>query len=112
LIFPRFSEKQMHEHGLAKELWPQMQQIAADGGFVKVTGVDMVVGSLHMVQGDFLVHSFVDHAFGGTIFEGAEVNVRTVDPGERFTPAGSGEPRTADGWELMITRIEGDKAET
>jgi len=99
----------MHEHGLAKELWPEMQRIAAENGFSRVARVDMTVGSLHGVAGDFLAHSFVDHAFIGTMFEGAKLNVAVVDPGESFTPAGQNEAMTATGWELMITRIEGDK---
>ena len=97
----------MHEHGLAKELFPQMLKIAEDGGFVKVTRVEMVVGSLHGATGEFLAHSF-EHAFDGTDFEGAKVDIRIVDPGERFTPSGAAESTTANGWELAITRIEGD----
>ena len=53
----------MHEHGLAKELWPELKQIAERGGFVTVSRVDMTVGSLHGVSGEFLAHSFA-HASG------------------------------------------------
>ena len=99
----------MHEHGLAKELWPEMQRIAEQGGFKKVTRVDMTVGSLHGVSADFLAHSFVDHAFTGTIFEGAELNISLVDPTQQYSTPDQDAPVAASGWELMITRIEGDK---
>jgi len=98
----------MHEHGLAKELLPQIERIAASRGFVKVTRVEMIVGSLHGVKADFLAHSF-EHAFESGPFEGAEVAIRLVEPGESFTPSGADEPMTANGWELLITGIEGEK---
>jgi len=97
----------MHEHGLAKELFPQMQKIAEDAGFAKVTRVEMIVGSLHGVTAEFLAHSF-EHAFAGSSLQGAEVFVQLVDPGQQFTPPGAEKPATAGGWELLITRIEGD----
>ena len=99
----------MHEHGLAKELWPEMQRIAQDSGFKQVSRVDMTVGSLHGVAPDFLKHSFVDHAFEGTIFAGAELNIVVVDPADELPAGPSGDKSAADGWELMITRIEGEK---
>jgi Zn finger protein HypA/HybF involved in hydrogenase expression len=98
----------MHEHGLAKELWPQFQQIAETQGLVRVRRIEMVVGMLHGVSADFLAHSF-EHAFEGTSFEGAEVGITIVDPGEQYTPPGADEPQTANGWELLVTRFEGDE---
>ena len=98
----------MHEHGLAKELFPQIKQIAANGGFLKVTRVDLTVGSLHGVSAELLEHSF-EHAFAGTRFEGAAVNVTAVDPGDEFRAPGRSDQMRANGWELLITRIEGDK---
>ena len=98
----------MHEHGLAKELWPQMKALAEERGFKTVSRVEMVVGSLHGVTSDFLAHSF-EHAFEGTNFEGAPVEITLVDPAESFTPAGAEKPMVANGWELMITAIEGEK---
>jgi Zn finger protein HypA/HybF involved in hydrogenase expression len=96
----------MHEHGLAKELLPQIKKIGADGGFAKVTRVEMVVGALHGVSGEFLAHSF-EHAFEGTSLEGAGVGITVVEPGDKFTPPGADAPLTASGWELLITGIEG-----
>ena len=97
----------MHEHGLAKELWPQLQQIARAKGFAKVTRVKMTVGMLHGVAAEFLAHSF-EHAFEGTDFEGAEMDITIVDPQQEFTPPGAAESMTATGWELLITTIEGE----
>ena len=98
----------MHEHGLAKELWPELKQIAERGGFVTVSRVDMTVGSLHGISGELLAPSFA-HAFEGTNFEGATVNVTVVDPGSRITAAGGSDRITTSGWELLVTRIEGQK---
>ena len=98
----------MHEHGLAKELWPQLRRIADSDGFVKVTRVEMIVGMLHGVSADFLAHSF-EHAFESTNFQGARMGITIVDPGQQYTPPGAEKPVTADGWELLITRIEGEK---
>ena len=98
----------MHEHGLAKELWPQLRQIAEQSGFVKVTRVDMAVGALHGVSADFLAHSF-EHAFEGSNFEGAAMDIRIVDPGDVVRAPDRPDDMTATGWELLISRIEGDK---
>ena len=98
----------MHEHGLAKELFPQLQNIAKNEGFERVTRIDMIVGTLHGVSPDFLAHSF-EHAFEGTNFEGAVVHIQTVDPQEEFTPPNSDQPTVAHGWELLINRIEGEQ---
>lgn len=98
----------MHEHRLAKELWPQLKQLAEDKGFKKVTRVEMTVGMLHGVAADFLAHSF-EHAFEGTGFEGAEMEITIVDPGQQFTLPGDNKQTTATGWELTITSIEGEK---
>ena len=98
----------MHEHGLAKELFPQLQNIAKNEGFQRVTRIDMTIGTLHGVSADFLAHSF-EHAFEGTNFEGAVVNISTVDPEDEFTPPNSDQPTVAHGWELLISRIEGEE---
>ena len=96
----------MHEHGLAKELWPQLQQIAQTKRLNRVQRVEMIVGMLHGVAADFLAHSF-EHAFEGTSFEGATVEITIVEPAEEYTVPGSGQSQTATGWELLVTRLEG-----
>jgi len=97
----------MHEHSLAKEIWPQLQQIAASKGLVRVTCVEMTVGMLHGVSADFLEHS-LGHAFEGTGFEGAVVNITVVDPGQEYDLPGTDDPQTANGWELLISKMEGE----
>jgi len=98
----------MHEHGFAKGLWPQLQRIAHRGGFRRVTRVDMTVGVLHGVSAEFLRHSF-EHAFEGSNFEGATMDITIVEPGDGIIPPGRSEPTMANGWELLITRIEGEE---
>lgn len=98
----------MHEHGLAKELWPQLQAIAESNGYARVTAVDMTVGSLHGVSPDFLAHSF-EHAFENTGFHGAAVTVTLVDPEQEISMAGRDEPALATGWDLMVTRMAGQR---
>jgi len=83
-----------------------MQKIASGQGLTKVTGVELVVGMLHGVSADFFAHS-LEHAFRGSIFQGSEIVVRVVEPGECFNIYGSSEPQLANGWELMITKIQG-----
>ncbi len=96
----------MHEHGLAKELWPQLQQIAQQKGLTRVQKLEMTVGLLHGVSADFLAHSF-EHAFEGSLFEGAQVNITIVEPGQEFLVR-EGESTTANGWEILVTSIEGE----
>ena len=98
----------MHEHGLAKELWPQLQKIAESQEFARVTSIEMIVGSLHGVSADFLAHSF-EHAFEGSNFEGATVQITIVDPDDEYAVPPADEQAVATGWELLVTRIEGDK---
>jgi len=99
----------MHEHGLARDIWPNMQEIAKENGFKKVTRVDMVFGSLHAVENDLMIHSFADHIFPGTCFASAEVNIQVVDPGDELDIPGQTKGSAATGWELLISRMEGDK---
>ena len=96
----------MHEHGLAKELWPQLQQIARQKGLTRVRRLEMIVGLLHGVSADFLAHSF-EHAFEGSSFEGARVEITIVEPGQEFVVR-DGQAATANGWEILVTVIEGD----
>jgi hypothetical protein len=98
----------MHEHGLARELWPQLKQVADRAGFERVTRVEMIVGSLHGVSADFLAHSF-EHAFEGTNFEGAEIQIDLVDPGDQVDAPGRSDTMVANGFDLVIKRIEGRK---
>ncbi len=95
----------MHEHSLARELWPQLKQIADARGLGRVRRLEMIVGMLHGASAEMLVHSFA-HAFEGTSFEGAQVLVTVVEPGQEFMPPNASQPTTAHGWELLIVRME------
>jgi Zn finger protein HypA/HybF involved in hydrogenase expression len=95
----------MHEHGLAKDLWPQLKQIADDRGLVRVKRLEMIIGLLHGVSAEGLVHSFA-HAFEGTNFEGAKVVITIVEPGQEFMSPNASVPTTAHGWELLIVRMD------
>ena len=96
----------MHEHGLAKELWPQLRGIAEMKGLRRVQRVEMIVGMLHGVSAELLIHSF-EHAFAGSTFQGAEVVITIVDPGEEYTPPNSDRVVQASGWELLVIEMEG-----
>jgi Zn finger protein HypA/HybF involved in hydrogenase expression len=98
----------MHEHGLAKELWPQLQGIAEMKGLRRVDRVEMIVGLLHGASAEFLAHSF-EHAFAGSTFQGARVHITIVEPGEEFTPPNSDQPTLASGWELLVVKMEGQE---
>jgi Zn finger protein HypA/HybF involved in hydrogenase expression len=98
----------MHEHGLAKELWPQLQGIAETKGLRRIEAVEMIVGMLHGVAAEMLAHSF-EHAFAGSNFQGARVTVTIVDPGDEYTPPNSDRSVKASGWELLIVRMEGEE---
>jgi Zn finger protein HypA/HybF involved in hydrogenase expression len=98
----------MHEHGLAKELWPQLRGIAETKNLRRVDRIEMIVGLLHGATAEVLVHSF-EHAFAGTTFQGASVRVTIVEPGEEFTPPNSDRPALASGWEILVVRIEGQE---
>jgi len=96
----------MHEHKLAREILPALEQLARDNGLKKVTKIVLDVGMLHSVEADFLAHSF-EHAFEGTIFEGAETDINIVEPGEKLTGP-DGNTTIANGREIIIKKIEGE----
>ena len=98
----------MHEHGLARDLWPQLQVIARDKGLSSVTRLDLTVGMLHGASADFLAHSF-EHVFEGSSFEGTVVNIEIVEPGQSFSLEGADSAQIATGWELLITRMDGSE---
>ncbi len=96
----------MHEHKLAREILPSLEKLARDNGLKKVTRIVLDVGMLHCVEADFLAHSF-EHAFEGTIFEGAQTDINIVEPGETLTNPDGG-TTIATGREIIIKKIEGE----
>jgi len=97
----------MHEHRLARDLWPALERLAREHGLSKVTAVTIEVGMLHLVEEDFLRHSF-EHVFEGTIFQGANMEIRILEPGQTITDA-QNQPDVATGQELIIRRIAGEQ---
>lgn len=96
----------MHEHGLARELWPQLQGIAEMRGLQRVDRVEMIVGLLHGVTADVLVHS-LEHTFAGSSFQGAAVVVTVVEAGQEYVPPNSDRRVAASGWEVLVLKMEG-----
>jgi hypothetical protein len=92
--------------GLARELWHQLQGIAGARGLAKVTRADMTIGELHGFPAGELEDDF-ERSFAGTLFAGAAVNVTVVSIGQSYTPPGEQQSVEANGWELLITLIEG-----
>ncbi|HEY6963032.1 MAG TPA: hydrogenase/urease maturation nickel metallochaperone HypA [Gaiellaceae bacterium] len=69
----------MHERAILADLVREIEQVAAHEGAAKVTAVDVRVGPMsHMTPAHFVEH-FVD-ATRGTVAEGAECRVGTIDP--------------------------------
>lgn len=94
----------MHEHKLARDLFPQLEKIARENNLKKVNKVCIGFGMMHMVEPDFMIHSF-EHVFEGTIFEGAAVEIKIINPGESIK---EGEDiRKARGDEIIIEKLEG-----
>jgi Zn finger protein HypA/HybF involved in hydrogenase expression len=93
---------------LAKELWPQLLAIAEAKGFRRVVYVEMIVGMLHGVTADALEDGF-EHSFHGSSFQGADVEISVVDPGEEYISPGTNEKTNANGWELLIVRMDGEE---
>jgi Zn finger protein HypA/HybF involved in hydrogenase expression len=93
----------MHEHGLARDLFPEFQRAARLHHFSRVTRVVLDIGMLHGADADFLAHSF-EHIFEGTIFEGAEVEIHILEPGQDL-PDTDGK---ATGRELVIRSLTGE----
>ena len=96
----------MDRSTLANALVSQLQQTAEIRALSQVTRVELVVGALYDVSAEMLVESFT-RAFEGTIFDGADVEVRIVQAGETFTPPGSDEAVTASGFEIFIVEVVG-----
>ncbi len=96
----------MHEHKLAREIMPTLEQLARENGLQKVTKIALDVGMLHSVEADFLAHSF-EHAFEGTMFEGAVTEINIIEPGQKITDA-EGNETIANGREFIIKKLEGE----
>ncbi|HDZ19862.1 hypothetical protein LCGC14_0563050 [marine sediment metagenome] len=91
---------------LANALMSQLQQTAEIRALSQVMRVHVMVGALYEVSATMLVESFA-RAFEGTSFQGADAEVRIIQVGERFTPPGTDEAVTANGFEIFIVDVVG-----
>ena len=96
----------MHEHGLARDIYPELEKLAQENNLSKVTHVILDIGMLHGVEADFLAHSF-EHAFEGTIFEGAKVEINIIEPSQEILDENN-KPAIATGREIIIRKIDGE----
>jgi Zn finger protein HypA/HybF involved in hydrogenase expression len=95
---------------LAEHLWPQISDIARKSGFTIVRRVDVVVGSRLGVDEEAL-EAAIEPMLYGTDADGATINVRVVQPGQTLKAPGRSDNMTATGFDILITRIEGDRRE-
>lgn len=98
----------MPERRLANELWPQLKDLAEIHGYLRVTRVDMIVGSLHGSSAETLADDF-RKVFRGGAYQDADIRITLVTPGESYSVPNSEEPQQASGWDIQITAIEGER---
>lgn len=109
----------MHEYSIVRALLDRVEQEARAHGADTVVRIRLAIGALSGVEAPLLASAF-ELARIGTCAEGAELEMRTVDPRwvcrdcERAIPAGDalrcgacGAPaRLAAGDELILERLE------
>ena len=94
-------------HGsLAQDLLPQLQAIAEGNGYRFVTRLELIVGSLHGVTAGDLKSQLME-IFENTVFEDVALDVTIVEPMQGVRAPGRDETVDANGWEVLIVRIEG-----
>lgn len=96
----------MNEKELARELLPQLQAIARDGGFTWLTRIELLIGSLYGVASGPLVAE-LEQLFEDTDFEDVIVEVTLVEPQQEIKAPRLDALMTASGWELLVANIEG-----
>ena len=92
---------------LAKNFWPQLKDIASAKGYRRVFRVEMIVGSLYG-SADSLTQQFRG-LFPGSAFAGAQMQITIVQPGQTYKQPEHDEELTANGWDILITRLEGEE---
>lgn len=65
----------MHELGLAKDLFHIVKERAKVNNLKRIKSIRIKLGVASGIEEDFLIHSFVDHLFPGTIAEGAKLEI-------------------------------------
>lgn len=67
----------MHEFSLLKGILSKIEAVAAANGSDRVVGVKVKLGALAHISPDHFREHF-DHAVGGTVAEGAELEIETM----------------------------------
>ena len=98
----------MNEQRLAAEMFPELEAVAVMRDLTWVTRVTMIVGSMHGVSAKGLAEEF-ERVFEETNFDDAVVEIVIVQPQEEIKAPGRDDMMTANGWELLIAKMEGKK---
>ena len=65
----------MHEIGIARDLFCVIAETAKANNVTSVKEVRIKLGVASGIEEDFLVHSFIDHVFPGSIADGATLEI-------------------------------------
>jgi len=93
---------------VASTVWPQLRQIARNNEFAVVARVDLLLGGCYRIGPEELKRE-MEEKFHGSCFDGAAVHVGILEAGQEYQAPGRGERGVSNGWELLITHIEGRK---
>ncbi|MBU4484572.1 hydrogenase maturation nickel metallochaperone HypA [bacterium] len=69
----------MHELGIAQDLFHVVKQKACAAKLTKIKVIKIKLGVASGIEESFLIHSFVDHLFPGTIAAGARLEIIKED---------------------------------
>jgi Zn finger protein HypA/HybF involved in hydrogenase expression len=101
----------VNERRLAEEMFPELEAVAVMRGLTWVTRVEMIVGLMHGVSAEGLAEEF-ERVFEDTNFDDAIIEIVIVQPQEEIKAPGRDDMMIANGWELLITKMEGRKAKS
>ena len=96
----------VNEQRLAAEMFPELEAVAVMRDLAWVTRVAIVVGSMYGVSAEGLAEEF-ERVFVDTSFDDAAVEIVIVQPQEEIKAPGRDDMMIANGWELLITKMEG-----
>lgn len=98
----------VNEEQLAAEMFPELEAVAVMRDLAWVTRVEIIVGSMHGVSAKELAEEF-ERVFADTNFDDAVVEIVIVQPQQEIKAPGRDDMMIANGWELLITKMEGRK---
>jgi len=104
----------MTDETFVRGLLPQLRAVARAGEFTFVTRLRLVVGVHHGLAEEEIVRQ-LDEAFAagacGDAFDDAVVEVVVTRPGDELPAPGRSDTMTASGWEVLVAKIEGRRAD-